>query len=132
MVLWQRVLKQYGSGADDWLHGRWWGRLVCIVVCAASGAMAGCSHHCHRYCHVLHAPCFVVVVSTIIIGSVCGVAGFIGMVIAVMVVVWVVGRAIIVVLFAFVVGFNVVGFGRDVNSMAVVHCHLWQWLFLCV
>jgi len=66
---------------------------------------------------------FVVVESAIIVGSVCGVAGFVGMVITVMVVIWVVGGAIIVVLFAFVVGFNVVGFGSDVNGMvAVIIC----------
>jgi len=60
------------------------------------------------------------VISAIVIVSVCRVAGFVGMVVTVMVVIWVVGRAIIVVLFAFVVGFDVVGFGCNVNSMVVV------------
>jgi len=73
--------------------------------------------------YILLVVGFMVVVSTYIVGSVCRVAGFVGTGFAVMVVVWVVGRAIIVVLFAFVVGFNVVGFGIDENCMvAVVIC----------
>jgi len=60
---------------------------------------------------------FVVNMSIVIVGSVCGVAGVVDMVIIVMVVVWVVCGALIVV------GFNVVGCGSDGNgTVAVVIC----------
>jgi len=75
--------------------------------------------------YILLVAGFMVVMSAYVVGSVCGAAGCVGTVFAVMVVVWVVGGAIIVVLFAFVVGFNVVGFGIDENCMVavVVRCN---------
>jgi len=91
--------------------GQWLG--VAIVV---TGSIAFC---------MFLVIGFVVVMSVVIVGSVCGVTDFIGTVVAVMVVFWVVGGAIIVVLFAFVVGFIVVGFGSDMNGMVavVVRCN---------
>jgi len=91
--------------------GQWLG--VAIVV---TGSVAF---------YILLVVDFMVIVSAYVVGSVCGVAGFVGTVFAVMVVIWVVGGAIIVVLVACVVGFNVVGFGSDVDCMVavVVRCN---------
>jgi len=112
------MMGRMADGGEGWCVllsvlrlGQWLG--VTIVV---MGSVAFCMFLVVSFVVIV----LVSVISAIVIVSVCRVAGFVGMVVTVMVVIWVVGRAIIVVLFAFVVGFDVVGFGCNVNSMVVV------------